>query len=73
METLTHQYSLTPCSQPVAGDKWKFPAPALLWRGQSTLNGFTETSSLEILGKGGWTQADKCLTTSSLGDKSSDL
>ena len=60
-------------SQPVAGDKWKFPASALHWRGQSTLAGFTETPSLHVLGKEGQTQADKCSTTSSLGDKRTDL
>lgn len=73
MEMLTHQYPETSphrrSSQPVAGDKWKFPASALHWRGQSTLASFTETPSLRVLGEEGQTQLDKCSTTSSLGTK----
>lgn len=75
MQTLTHQYSQNSLlsTQPIPGDKWKFPASALLLRGQSTTAGFTETPSLDVLGEEGQTRADKCSTTSSLGDKSPDL
>lgn len=73
MEMLTYQCSLKSLLQPVAGDKWKLSAPALLLGGQSRLTGFTETPSLHVLEQEGQTQADKCLTTSSLGDKSPRL